>query len=212
MALSRLHPTLRITLVVLAAFVTLAFFIQVPASLSRLSSDALASRSAPNMADSSESNPIPGIEVTIKQSCTSPPTVQAKVTNNNKHTVTFVSYSSPVDDVALPLGLLSITPAGASDPLELTIIKFSRMWPPPMDCLIELEPGASKTKDIVIKAPTVPMDKLGKQASVFMEGRWTGVWSRKKDQITKNDVEGMSRTPDVHLGSYKTDKIDIRVD
>ncbi|KND89748.1 hypothetical protein TOPH_05682 [Tolypocladium ophioglossoides CBS 100239] len=62
---------------------------------------------------SADSNPIANLAVTLQQTSTSPPTVRVSVANNNDHEVTILSYLSPLDQLALPLGLLSITPAGS---------------------------------------------------------------------------------------------------
>ncbi len=95
----------------------------------RLSSSAMAS------------NPIDKLAIALHQTSGSPATVRATVTNNNDHPVTVLTYQSPLDPAALALGLLSITPSGASQPLELPTIKMSRQWPPPGDALVSLDAG-----------------------------------------------------------------------
>ncbi|KAK2589916.1 hypothetical protein QQS21_012407 [Conoideocrella luteorostrata] len=164
------------------------------------------------MASSADANPINGLVVSLSQASTSPPTVRVTVTNKNSHPVTIVPYSSPLDGIALGLGLLTITPSGADEPLKLQKIMASRIWPPRPDDLIGLGAGSSDTNDLVLKSPTVPMEKLGKKATVFLEGSWMGVFGRAKDKVKPSDLEHMRSQPGAFTGDFKTDSIEIMID
>ncbi|KAJ6443292.1 hypothetical protein O9K51_04471 [Purpureocillium lavendulum] len=155
------------------------------------------------------SNPIDKLAVALHQTASSPPTVRATVTNNNDHAITVLSYQSPLDPAALALGLLAVTPSGASQPLELPVIKMSRQWPPQGDSLVSLAAGASMTNDLVLESPKVPVDKLGDMATVLMEGQWMAVWPKARGELSDKEIDkstqyGFSR-------KYKTDELVINV-
>ncbi|EFY93841.1 hypothetical protein J3458_005523 [Metarhizium acridum] len=159
-----------------------------------------------------EANPLDRLTLSLSQTNTSPPTVRVTTTNESDRPFTIITYSSPLDSVALALDLLSITPDGAAEPLKLRTIQASRLWPPDPDSLVELEPGASATNDLVLKKPEVPMGKLGKKATVFVQGRWMGVFARAKDKISTDDLETMASQPDAFEGDFMSKSIEIRID
>ncbi|PHH89734.1 hypothetical protein CDD83_5406 [Cordyceps sp. RAO-2017] len=154
-------------------------------------------------------NPLGNLAVTLKQTSSKPPTIQVTVTNKNKYPVTVLSYDSPLDQLALPLGLLSITPAGSTKPIDLPIIRVKRVWPPRDDSLIVIKPGASATSDIVLKDPPVPIKKLGRKATVILRGRWTAVWPRSKDKLSKAEIENPSSS--AFNGDFVTNPLEIKV-
>lgn len=117
-----------------------------------------------------------------------------------------------MDPLALRLGLFTITPEGASAPLELRTIQVRRMWPPKPDALINLEPGASEKAEIILDDErTVSVKDLGKKASIQLKGRWDNVWNKSKNSITAEDLENASISPQVFNGDYGTDRLDITV-
>lgn len=206
MAFLRVHRTLAIILSSLAVLLTFAYLTS-PATVTFYSSSAI---TLIRMA--SGSNPIDKLAIVLSQTSTSPPTVRVTVTNKNSHPVTIVIYNSPLDKIALPLGLLTITPSGASEPLELQTIQASRIWPPKPDSLVGLEAGASATNDMVLKEPTVPMKELEKKATVFLEGRWMGVLARAKEKVSSEDLEHLGSQPDSFQGDFKSESIEITID
>lgn len=115
---------------------------------------------------------------------------------------------SPLDGLALALGLLTITPAGASKPLELRTVQVKRVWPPPESALIVIQPGASAINDLAIEEPTVPMDKLDRRATVVLRGQWIAVWPRPRNQISKAEIENASET--AFSGQFSTKALEIR--
>ncbi|KJZ79541.1 hypothetical protein HIM_01010 [Hirsutella minnesotensis 3608] len=154
-------------------------------------------------------NPIPKLHVTLRQTSSSPPTVRVAVTNGNKFPVTIVDYQSPLDPLALQTGLLSITPAGSSQPLQLRTIQVKRVWPPREDSLPDIKPGATAYNDLVLKEPTVPMEQLGKRAKVILKGRWMAVWPRSRDQISKEELENAASS--AFSGEYSSQPLEIQI-
>lgn len=200
-------PSLRLILGSLVASTGLAFS-TVDGASSYPSNNSLGDKTS-TMAGGADSNPIGNLAVTLRQTSPSPPTVRVSVANNNDHDVTILSYQSPLDGLALPLGLLSIMPAGSSEPLELLTIKAGRMWPPPDDCLIVVAPGAAATNDLVLKAPTVPMDKLAGKATVALKGRWMAVWDRPRDKLSDREIENSSGS--AFAGDFATEDLEITI-
>ncbi|KAL7898075.1 hypothetical protein HDV63DRAFT_375222 [Trichoderma sp. SZMC 28014] len=132
-------------------------------------------------------SPIAGLRVAIEQTSSSPLTITSTVFNNNEHTVTFLVYNSPLDTAAPSIGLLTITPDGASKPLDLPKLQIQRQWPPSSESLIQLEPGASQTAEILLKEFIV--SKVAGKASVMLKGRWEMVWNKQKDDFTAEMLE-----------------------
>ncbi|KAL6879002.1 hypothetical protein J3F83DRAFT_724714 [Trichoderma novae-zelandiae] len=60
------------------------------------------------------SDPLAGLNVSISQGTTSPPSVVATVKNNNPHAVTIAPYQTPFDGLILEQGNLSIVPGAAA--------------------------------------------------------------------------------------------------
>ncbi|KAL7792352.1 hypothetical protein V8C43DRAFT_56892 [Trichoderma afarasin] len=158
---------------------------------------------------SSNSNPIDGLRVTIEQTEASPLTIASTVVNRNTYPITFLLYNSPLDTIAPTIGLLTITPNGALQPLELPEIQIRREWPPSPDSLIQLGPGASQTAEIVIK--DFITSQLDKKASVVLKGHWDMVWTKQKDDITVDMIEQAQAqpNPDMFTGSFATESLEI---
>ncbi|GFP54801.1 hypothetical protein ACSS6W_002680 [Trichoderma asperelloides] len=157
----------------------------------------------------SSPNPIAGLRVTIEHTSTHPLTITSTVVNDNEHTVTFLVYNSPLDTAAPSIGLLTITPDGASEPLDLPKLQIQRQWPPSPESLIQLEPGASQTADIVLK--DFVTSKLTKKASVTLKGRWDMVWNKQKDAVTAEMIEHaqLHPDPDTFSGSFAAEGLEI---
>lgn len=154
-------------------------------------------------------NPLDMLAVTLRQTSASPPTVRASVTNKNHYAITVLSYQSPLDPLALQLGSLSITPDGSGKPLELRLVKVKRVWPPPENALVVIQPGASATNDMILQEPTVPMSKLAKKAKVVLGGEWIAVWPRSRDQLSDSDIENASGT--AFSGPFSTRVLEIEI-
>lgn len=158
-----------------------------------------------------------GLEVVLRQSSSpssSPPAVTVKVTNNSPKPVTILRWQTPLDPLALQLGLLSITPAGASEPLEIPTIKVSRKMPPGEEALLSLAPGESRENEIVLKEILVPLDEIkGKKSAVKAKGRWDHVWLAPRDQLTQQAIEELDAGGhELVFGVFETEAIEIEVD
>ncbi|EHK44026.1 hypothetical protein TRIATDRAFT_79211 [Trichoderma atroviride IMI 206040] len=155
------------------------------------------------------SGPIAGLRVAIKQTSTSPLTIASTVINDNEHTVTYLVYNSPLDTAAPSIGLLTITPSGASEPLALPKLQIQRQWPPGPESLVQLQPGASQTAEIVLK--DFIASQLTGKASIVLKGRWDMVWNKQKDDITAEMMEQaqLQTEPDVFRGSFASERLEI---
>lgn len=154
-------------------------------------------------------SPIAGLRVAIKQTSTSPLTIASTVVNDNEHTVTFLVYNSPLDTAAPSIGLLTITLDGASEPLDLPKLQIQRQWPPSPESLIQLQPGASQTAEIVLKDFIAA--KITGKASAILKGRWDMVWNKQKDDVTAEMMEQaqLQAEPDVFSGSFASEELEI---
>ncbi|KAK5995269.1 putative secreted protein [Cladobotryum mycophilum] len=161
------------------------------------------------MAARSDSNPIDNLEVTIKQTNDSPLTITATVTNKNQHPVAVLKYNSPLDSLAFKLGLISITPDGASEPLNWPTIQIRRVWPPRADSFVHLEPGASHSSEITVEDRFTSEDRIGKKAAVELKGRWDMVWNKSKDNITEEELDNTDSNPNVFNGDYSSNIVEI---
>ncbi|RFU81593.1 hypothetical protein TARUN_598 [Trichoderma arundinaceum] len=169
-------------------------------------------------------DPLTGLNVSISQSTTSPPTIIATVKNNNSHLVTIAPYRTPFDSLVLEQGILSVVPGGGADdsdssssnssanssankPLDYPTIMLKRSWPPAADLLVTLGPGESRTAEIVIRHP-VPLRQLGSSATVKLSGQWMSVWRRAKEEIGAADWDDVSN-PDEFSGQYESNSLEI---
>lgn len=126
------------------------------------------------------------LAVSLEQSSQDPIVITSTVRNNGTSPVTILTWNSPLDPLALQLGLLSITRHGESQPLDFPTIKISRKLPPEADSLITIEPGKSSSQDIELREIIVPREKLfakGGKANILCQGQWTAVWPCRKESM-----------------------------
>ncbi|KAG6026815.1 hypothetical protein E4U41_001165 [Claviceps citrina] len=163
---------------------------------------------------STTSSPIGNLQVSLKQTSSSPLVVQAAVMNKNSYPVTVVCYDSPLDSLALKRGLVSITPENSGSPLDLPVIQVRRMWPPPADALIPIAPGGSVVNNITIGGPGFDDNLLKSvsRATVTMAGKWLAVWAKEKDSIENIDVAGADPDPEVYSGRFASDSLIVTFD
>ena len=172
--------------------------------------------SAPNdiiMTDRSTGagSPIPGLKVSLEQTTSSPLTVTAVVTNTNNEPVTILDYDSPLDSLALQLGLLKITAEGAAEPLELPTIQFRRVWPPSRDSLVTIAAGGSAKNEIPLKEPVVDVEELRGKPSVKMEGEWRAVWKGGKEGVSAEALDNPVGSHDVFTGKFGSESLEMRL-
>ncbi|KAH8893972.1 hypothetical protein GQ53DRAFT_605792, partial [Thozetella sp. PMI_491] len=90
------------------------------------------------------------------------PSINIAITNTSPSTTyTVLTRDSPLDELLVQLGLLTITPAGASEKLEVHRIMVKRIWPPLTKEFVVLEPGKTVTKGIsAFREPVVNITEL----------------------------------------------------
>ncbi|KAM7214631.1 hypothetical protein V8F06_009952 [Rhypophila decipiens] len=93
------------------------------------------------------------------------PVVRVTVKNTSKdETYTILKWSSPLDSLALALGLVSVfIPSREDGPgtrFDIPHIMLKRAMPPPDDAFVTLAPGESAFYDIVLRDPAVDMNRL----------------------------------------------------
>ena len=166
-----------------------------------------------NMASGDSSNPISGLSVTLEQvKGASPPTVKATVKNNNDRPVSVLTYNSPLESLAIPLGFVQVTPEGAKEPLDLAGLQIRRMWPPVRDDITEIAAGGSASAELPFNPMAVPPEKMGKKNTVQIVGEWMAVYDVPKKDITDEMLDKTPRGGNTYMGDYKSDKIDFIVD
>lgn len=149
------------------------------------------------------------VSVTSKQ----PPTISATVKNTHPSTVvTILKWESPLDPAALGLGLISITPAGAVEPLPINALKISRVMPPGADSLVTLGPGESTTNVVELREPVVPGSvwTTSGQATICLKGRWMAAWpGLTKEELQKDGqkLQGVGAGVGSLTGSWESDTV-----
>lgn len=148
------------------------------------------------------------LDVSIRQTETSPLSMVIKVTNRNDEPVTFVTYDSPLDPLAFQLGLLRITPDGSDKPLNMPVIAVRRMMPPPAECVVVLAPGESKEQEVEAIERLLPTSKLKGGATVACKGQWHNVWpGNRKELVVTDESAGESALQ----GEFESDAIRLTV-
>ncbi|KAG6365609.1 hypothetical protein INS49_007220 [Diaporthe citri] len=98
------------------------------------------------------------LEVSLSRApATSTPSLWVSVKNTHPSTpVTLLKWDSPLDPLALQLGLVSVTPAGAPAPIDMPTIKVSRGMAPGPGSLVTLRPGESASSVVELRDMFVP--------------------------------------------------------
>ncbi|KAK2027830.1 hypothetical protein LX32DRAFT_640558 [Colletotrichum zoysiae] len=151
------------------------------------------------------------LAVRIRQTSSSPPTLAFSVTNNHDIPLTILRWKTPLDPLAIQLGLVYITPEGKSEPIELPTIELRRVMPPPQDALVTLQPGERKEQEVVLKEPIVPLDQLGKTARVAVKGKWGTVWPTTADNLSEENIEKLQFGDGVLTGDFESEAVDLIV-
>ncbi|KAF9870634.1 hypothetical protein CkaCkLH20_11940 [Colletotrichum karsti] len=149
------------------------------------------------------------LTVRIRQSSTSPPTLTLSVTNDHTSPLTILRWNTPLDPVALAVGVLSVTPEGEDTPLELDLIALKRLMPPPEDDIVTLHPGESREQEVVLREPALPFDKLGKKPRIAAKGKWQTVWPTTADKLSKETIEKLQFGDGVLSGDFETEAIEV---
>ncbi|OTA96646.1 hypothetical protein M434DRAFT_392585 [Hypoxylon sp. CO27-5] len=198
----------RLLLILLFAFAFLSFrYMTKPSSIPEQVAD------KDKMADSS-GDIISKLKVSVRQVSASPPKLGIAVTNTHSGAVTILSWNSPLDPLALQLGLVSFVPAGSDDsttPIHIPSIQIRRKTPPGPESLITVGAGQTKEQELELKAPIVPLEKLRGRVSVVCEGEWVSVWPLEADAITKESLEKAGASEDAFRGRFKSEAVEIEI-
>lgn len=161
---------------------------------------------------SHDSDILSHLHVSLQQASHSPPAVTITVTNTARHPVTLLTWNSPLDAMALSLGLLTLTVAGAPAPLAVPTIKVARKMPPAAAAIVGLAPGESRENRVELGAPRVPLDRLrGAKVDVRLKGRWMQVWPRAREAVTRDMIERLGAEGDAVSGDFEAEGIVLEI-
>ncbi|KAI8958858.1 hypothetical protein F5Y11DRAFT_334780 [Daldinia sp. FL1419] len=154
------------------------------------------------------------LKVTVRQvssTSSSPPKLAVAVTNTHSSGVTILSWNSPLDPLALQLGLVSFVHAGSDGPIQIPTIQIRRKMPPGPDALITIGAGQTKEQELELKDPIVPLDKLRGKVRVACAGEWMGVWLSEAAAITKDSLEKAGASDDTFRGAFQSEAVEMEI-
>lgn len=155
------------------------------------------------------------LQTDVSVTSKNPPAISVSVKNTHpSEVVTILKWESPLDPAALGLGLVSVTPAGATEPIPIKALKISRAMPPGAESLVTLAPGESATNTIELREPIVPGSvwTSGDPATVCLSGRWMAVWPGvTKDELQKDKekLQAVGAGVGSLTGRWESDKVQI---
>ncbi|KAI0598683.1 hypothetical protein F4775DRAFT_168259 [Biscogniauxia sp. FL1348] len=167
-------------------------------------------KSYPDAVGMSESV-IPSLKVAVRQVSSSPPTLAIGVTNTHSSPVTILSWNSPLDPLAVQLGLVSFTPAGSNSPVDIPTIMVRRKLPPGPESLVTIEPGETKEQVLELKERVVPLETLRGKVGVVCHGSWMGVWASKADDIAAESLDSLGISEDGSGGKFESEPVEIEL-
>lgn len=188
------------------------------ASLSPLPLPSINSNNNGDMTVAHDNDILADLAVSLEQTTkTSPPTLAIRVTNNSTRTLTILTWESPLDPLALQLGLLRLGAGSEADPtIEVPTVKVSRKMPPGEDSLVTLAPGESRANLVVLKERSVPVERLrGRRTQVALSGaaRWSRVWTKARAALTESQIAELGVDGTAVSGDVKgVESIRIEVD
>ncbi|KAI1766333.1 hypothetical protein GGR53DRAFT_220552 [Hypoxylon sp. FL1150] len=155
-------------------------------------------------------NVIPNLQVSVRQVSTSPPKLGIAVTNANPEPVTVLTWNSPLDPLALQLGLLSFASDGG--PIDIPTIQIRRKMPPGADSLATIGAGQTKEQELELREPIVPLGRLrGTTVGVVCKGEWMSVWPSEADAISQASLENAGTGEDAFRGSFQSEAVDVEL-
>ncbi|KAI1769937.1 hypothetical protein F4818DRAFT_434771 [Hypoxylon cercidicola] len=160
---------------------------------------------------SGSGNVIPKLQVSVRQVSVTPPKLEIAVTNTHAEPVTVLTWNSPLDPLALQLGLLSFVPAGSDGPIDIPTIQVRRKMPPGADSLATIGAGQTREQELELREPIVPLGRLRGTVSVACRGEWMSVWPSEADVISKESLENAGAGEDAFRGSFQSEAVDIEI-
>ncbi|KAF1981614.1 hypothetical protein K402DRAFT_398372 [Aulographum hederae CBS 113979] len=151
------------------------------------------------------------LQVEIKQTLHSPPTITATITNDHPtDTLTILRWDTPLDPQALALGIFQVTDTATGQPVHSVNLMINRLLPASEDDLIELAPGSEQTAEFILKPPYIDL-QAGRHYKIRVKGEWKAIWGIKKDDIAQKALEELGGHEDAITGSYESDSIALEV-
>jgi hypothetical protein len=174
-----------IALIAILAYLTDPFSSSVLTTSTSMSGGESSDQAAGNLASK--------LVTSLKQTSISPLIIKATVTNTHTEPITVLIWDTPLDPLAVKLGLVSIIPSGADEPLTLQTIALRRMMPPPREDLTTIGPGGIAEQELELREPSVPLETLLKsnKAKISCKGRWTSVWLGRGSDVSAKDLEDL---------------------
>ncbi|KAI1182544.1 hypothetical protein F5B17DRAFT_420008 [Nemania serpens] len=151
------------------------------------------------------------LKVSVRQASSSPPKLTVSVTNTDSSPVTVFIWNSPLDPLALQLGLLSFTPEGKDSPIALPTIQVRRLMPPGDNAFVTIEPGQTEEREVLLKEPMVPLDQIQGKTKVVCKGEWKGVWASKKEDISAESLRDPGTDGTALTGNFESEPVDIEL-
>jgi hypothetical protein len=105
--------------------------------------------------------------------------IRVTITNNFPHTISLLSWSSPVDPRAVITGMFQFISTTTNNPAPCLDMKINRRMPayflPDDDAIVEIPSGGTFEKDFIVQEPEVALTK-GDRYRVKTEGWWMRFW------------------------------------
>lgn len=190
----------------LAAAVVLIFFWNIWSPADAGASSVTSQQSRVDMSD----QVLSALKVSVQQASSSPPKLKIGVTNTHSSAVTVFTWNSPLDPLAVQLGLLSFTPEG-KDTVNIPTIQVRRLMPPGDDAYVTIEPGQTEEREVLLKRPMVPLDELQGKVTVVCKGEWKAVWASKKEDISTESLRNTGADDAALKGNFSSEAVDIEL-
>ncbi|KAI3323952.1 hypothetical protein HD806DRAFT_78736 [Xylariaceae sp. AK1471] len=150
---------------------------------------------------------ISALKVSVRQASSSPPKLTIGVANTHSSPVTVFTWNSPLDPLAVQLGLLSFTPEGKDTPIDIPTIQVRRIMPPGDDAFVTIAPGQTEEREVLLKKPIVPLDQLQGKVKVVCKGEWKSVWVSKKEDISAESLKNAGSDDDAVKGNFESEPV-----
>ncbi|TGJ87209.1 hypothetical protein E0Z10_g1519 [Xylaria hypoxylon] len=149
------------------------------------------------------------LKVSVRQASSSPPKLTIGVTNTHSSPITVFTWNSPLDPLAVQLGLLSFTLEGQDTPIDIPTIQVRRLMPPGDDAYVTIEPGKTEEREVLLKRPMVPLDQLQGKVKVVCKGEWKSVWASKKEDISAESLQNTGADDAALQGNFESEQVEI---
>lgn len=125
------------------------------------------------------------------------------VTNTGDKPLNVLTWNSPLDPIALKLGLVELIPSGSSEPIQINTIQVRRKMPPESDSLVTIKAGETKENVLEIGEPVVSSDKLQGKMTARCKGTWMGVWSA--DDFKTEELSKIGSAEETQFGDFEAE-------